>query len=103
MVTVASAPAWSRLLTEPAMLASGTEASVRLASGTLIGCLHVEHVVARPANSSLTWYFIPHCRQANWIMATPHRSLFWSCFFHLLLKAAEGQASIAGVARLWSY
>jgi len=53
------------------MLATGNDASARVGSGTLIADLHVGHVVERPPNSSLTWNFMPHCRQANWIIGTP--------------------------------
>ena len=33
--------------------------------GTTSGCLQVGHLVERPANSSLTWNFIPHWTQEN--------------------------------------
>src|SRR4051794_25005712 len=57
------------MLAVPSIFPDGTAPCVRLGSGTLSGCWQVGHLQDLLACSSLTWNFMPHCKQEKGIMA----------------------------------
>src|SRR5262249_48897059 len=61
-------PAWAMLLGVPSICSRGMAASVWSAGGTISGCLQVGQVADRPANSGLTWNFMPQLAHQKAIM-----------------------------------